>query len=138
MAIKEYKRVVNYYETDKMGITHHSNYIRFMEEARVDFLDQIGWSYAKLEAEGAISPVVNVECNYRKPTTFSDEITIKVSIVEYSGVKVVFKYEMKNSKGDIVCDAKSIHCFINKEGKVVMVAATWPDLHKTISELVGK
>lgn len=135
MPIKEYKRVINYYETDKMGITHHSNYIRFMEEARVDFLNQIGWNYAKLEEMGAISPVVNVNVNYKKPTTFSDEISIKVSVVEYSGVKVVFQYEMK--KGDVlVCEAKSIHCFINKEGKIVFVNQAWPELDATLKKLL--
>ena len=67
-----YQHIVQYYETDKMGITHHSNYIRWMEEARIDFLSKIGWSYAKLEEEGIISPVVAVECKYMQPTTFSD------------------------------------------------------------------
>ena len=47
-----YRHIVQYYETDKMGITHHSNYIRWMEEARIDFLSQIGWSYTKLEEKG--------------------------------------------------------------------------------------
>ena len=51
--MKKYIHKVNYYETDKMGITHHSNYIRWMEEARIDFLEQIGFSYDKLEKEGA-------------------------------------------------------------------------------------
>ena len=59
-----YRHIVQYYETDKMGITHHSNYIRWMEEARIDFLSKIGWSYAKLEEEGIIFPVVTVECKY--------------------------------------------------------------------------
>ena len=50
--IEKYRHVVNYYETDRMGITHHSNYIRWMEEARIDFLNQLGWGYEKFEAEG--------------------------------------------------------------------------------------
>ena len=59
-----YIHKVHYYETDKMGITHHSNYIRWMEEARVAFLDEIGWSYSKLEEVGLISPVLGVNCRY--------------------------------------------------------------------------
>ena len=43
--MKAYQHKVQYYETDKMGITHHSNYIRWMEEARIDFLEQLGWNY---------------------------------------------------------------------------------------------
>ena len=74
--MKPYTHKVNYYETDKMGITHHSNYVRFMEEARVDFLDQIGWSFIDLENKGIASPVINIECNFKKTTTFPDEIQI--------------------------------------------------------------
>ena len=57
-----------------MRITHHSNYIRWMEEARVDFLDRIGYGYAILERDGIISPVIGVECQYKHPTTFNDEV----------------------------------------------------------------
>lgn len=136
--VKEYVRVVNYYETDKMGITHHSNYIRYMEEARIDYLEKIGWSYTKLEQIGAISPVVNVDVNYKKPTTFNDTLTIKTYISEYSGVKFIFKYEMSNQKGELVCIAQSVHVFVTKENKVVFVDKWNPELDKAIKELVVK
>ena len=74
--MKPYIHKINYYETDKMGITHHSNYVRFMEEARVYFLDQIGWSFIDLENKGIMSPVINIECNFKKTTIFPDEINI--------------------------------------------------------------
>ena len=61
--MKKYIHKVNYYETDKMGIVHHSNYIRWMEEARIDFLDQVGLGYRKLEDNGIISPVIGLECS---------------------------------------------------------------------------
>ena len=83
-TIKPYLHKVNYYETDKMGITHHSNYIRYMEEARVDFLDQLGWSFIKLEKEGMASPVMSVEGVYKKSTTFPDTIEIMVGIEKLS------------------------------------------------------
>ena len=136
MKVKEYERTVQYYETDKMGITHHSNYIRWMEEARVDFLEQIKWNYAKLEEMGIISPVVSVDVSYKKPTTFSDEVTIKVDIVEYNGIKLVFNYEMKNSKKEVVCVAKSSHCFVSKDNVILIVKDKWPDLDKTLNNLV--
>ena len=59
--MEDYLRRVNYYETDKMGITHHSNYIRYMEEARVHFLEQLGYSYARQEQEGLVSPVTGID-----------------------------------------------------------------------------
>ena len=60
MRIKPYRRAVQYYETDMMGIVHHANYIRWMEEARIDFLAQLGFPYARMEAEGVLSPVRSV------------------------------------------------------------------------------
>ena len=77
-----YEREVFYYETDKMGIVHHSNYIRWMEEARVDFLEKIGWSYDQLEKVGLVSPVLAVNAQYNHPTYFGDIVSIDVEILE--------------------------------------------------------
>lgn len=109
-----YKHVVQYYETDRMGITHHSNYIRWMEEARVDFLAKLGYGFDRLEEEGIISPVVSVNCEYKKTTTFPDEIYIDVKMAEFRNVKFRLEYEMKNAKGEVVCVANSVHCFLNQ------------------------
>ena len=70
----EYKHTVQYYETDKMGIVHHSNYIRWMEEARVNFLDRIGASYFELEEKGIISPVTAIDCKYKLSTRFPETV----------------------------------------------------------------
>ena len=84
----EYKHTVHYYETDRMGFTHHSNYIRWMEEARISFMDHIGWNYQRFEDEGIISPVTAVECKYRKTTTFPEIVTIEVSVEEFRSIKL--------------------------------------------------
>ena len=57
MVIIPFHRKVQYYETDMMGIAHHANYIHWMEEARIDFMDQIGFPYSKMEAMNIFSPV---------------------------------------------------------------------------------
>lgn len=135
--MRDYKHTVQYYETDKMGITHHSNYIRWMEEARVDFLDQIGWSYAKFEEKGIISPVAGVECTYKKTSTFPETISIVVSIAEYNGVKIVFKYTMSNTKGEVIAEAKSTHCFIGANKLPMMIKKAEPELHETLMSLLN-
>ncbi len=131
-----YTHKVSYYETDKMGITHHSNYIRWMEEARIDYFDEIGYSYDRLEAEGVISPVVSVNCNYKKTTTFPDSVDICVRIVNFNGVKLTLGYEMKNADGDIVCTAESVHCFLNDKGYPVMIKKDYPDMYETFANLM--
>ena len=133
--MKNYIHKVKYYETDKMGITHHSNYIRWMEEARIDFLDQIGCSYAKLEEDGIISPVIGVECNYKNPTTFDDEVEIEVKVKEFKGVKLIIEYVMNNKKtNDLVLTGTSKHCFVNKENKPIILKKEFPDVAKKLEE----
>ena len=132
----DYLHIVQYYETDKMGITHHSNYIRWMEEARVDFLSQIGWEFAKLEAMGIVSPVLTVSCDYKLPTGFSDKVTIKVTVKEFKGVKLFLNYEMKNEEGKIVCTGTTSHAFLNTEGKPIRMKQEFPELFETLCGLV--
>ena len=127
-----YRHIVQYYETDKMGITHHSNYIRWMEEARIDFLSNIGWSYAKLEEDGIISPVVAVECKYVQSTTFWDVVDIEVTIKEFKGVKLKLKYIMKNDKGNTVCEACSEHCFLDAKGIPIRLDKKYPSFYNAL------
>lgn len=134
--MEKYRHKVMYYETDKMGITHHSNYIRFMEEARVDFLEKIGFPYEKLEQLGAVSPVTSVECRFRTPTTFSDVIEISVSIEQFNGARFRVGYIMTNAAGDVVCEAHSEHCFVNSSGRPIRLSKISPEFDKKMNELV--
>ena len=129
-AMYNYKHEVKYYECDRMGVTHHSNYVRFMEEARVDYLDQLGYGFEKIEAEGVFSPVVSVQCNYKSPTTFKDVIDITVTIGKVSEMKFEFLYEMRVGN-KIVCTAQSMHCFI-ENGRPVAIFKRLPELFNAI------
>ncbi len=126
--MRPYEHKVNYYETDKMGITHHSNYIRFMEEARVDFLDQLGWSFIKLEESGIASPVMSVEGVFKKSTTFPDLIKINVTIEKLSALKLIFNYEFKVGD-DVVFLGKSSHCFLDEAGRPVILEKRFPGFY---------
>lgn len=133
---RPYIHTVNYYETDRMGITHHSNYIRFMEEARVDFLEQIGYPYDKLEEMGVISPVTAVECKYKATTTFADKISISVWVEEFKGVRLKIGYLMKNEEGKTVFEGHSEHCFLTPEGKLIRVDRQYPEMCKVLQDCI--
>lgn len=136
MEVNAYIRKINYYETDKMGITHHSNYVRFMEEARINFLDQIGFGFENWEKDGIISPVIGIECDYKRPTTFGDELRIQVGIVEYKRIKLSLSYTMINTKTEeIVCVGKSHHCFMNATGRVIALAGRYPKYDELLKHL---
>lgn len=134
--MEQYVHKVNYYETDKMGITHHSNYIRWMEEARIDFLEKIGYSYDKLEEDGIISPVIAVECEYKRVTTFGDSVGINVEIEEFKGVKLILKYTMKDIKtGEVVLIGKTKHCFVDEKNKPILLKKFFPEFDAKLKEL---
>lgn len=133
--MKPYQHTVQYYETDRMGVTHHSNYIRWMEEARIDFLDQLGWSYAKLEDLGVISPVTAVECKYKASTTFADVVRISVQVEEFKGVRLRLRYEMEKADGTPVCEGRSEHCFLGKDGKILRLKREYPDFCAALQKL---
>lgn len=126
--MNEYIRKVQYHETDKMGITHHSNYIKWMEEARIFLLDQIGCSFAKMEADGLLSPVTGVHCSYKTPCTFGDEVSVSVRMEEYTGVRYVVTYEMRNTAtGQLVAEGKTEHCFTNAAGRPIPLRRHFPE-----------
>ena len=132
--MNRYIRKVQYYETDRMGFTHHSNHIRWMEEARIDYLAQLGWDYDRLEKEGIISPVIEIECRYKKSTTFSDEIAIAVSVAELGGTKFRLAYQMEDSSGNVVCEASSLHVFIGADGRIMKMKKNLPGLYETLKK----
>ncbi len=134
--VAPYVHKVQYYETDKMSITHHSNYVRWMEEARVDYLSQIGWDFDKLEATGVASPVVSLEVHYKGATTFPEDISIVVSILALKGVRLTLGYEMRNVAGKVVCEAKSEHCFVNREGRPIRLEKDCPEFYQALAERV--
>jgi len=135
--MKNYIHKVKYYETAKMGITHHSNYVRWMEEARIDMLDQMGFGYKKVEELGIGSPVLSYECNIKKSTTFDDEIEIATICKEYDGIKLVIEYNMTKD-GKIIATGNTKHCFINSAGKPVRLTKVCVELDSKLKDELKK
>ena len=121
--MKPYMLKARYYETDQMGIIHHANYIRWMEEARINMLSQMGYPYRRFEEMGYISPVLHAECEYKKSVKFDDEVKIVVSLQEFGKVKFTLRYDIYNMSEDGVLSAVGTtrHCFLNKDGRPVIM-----------------
>ena len=131
-----YIHIVQYYETDRIGITHHSNYVRWMEEARVDFLRQTGWGLERLEAMGVVSPVVGIDCRYRQTTTFAEKISITVKVTKFTGPRFKLSYVMKNEAGQTVFEANSDHCFTDEKGRIVRLDRRFPEFAEVLRSLI--
>lgn len=112
-----YEHRVQYYETDQMGIVHHSNYIRWFEEARTEMLRRAGIGYGKMESLGVISPVLEVSAKYRTMTHFEDVVLIHVQIVRFNGIVLELSYQVEDKEsGEIRCTGESRHCFLDADG----------------------
>ena len=131
-----YNRKINYYETDKMAIVHHSNYIRFFEEARLDMMDQFDLNYRKMEDIGIIIPVMSVDCKYIVPLCFDDEVKIHTKIIKFDGIKMEIAYEIY--RDDVLCTTgHSGHCFLDKDMKPFRMKRLYPDLYNKLKSLTA-
>ncbi len=130
--IYEYTRRVKYYETDMMGVVHHSNYIRWFEEARVEFLRDIDLSYRGMEEQGIMIPVVSVSCRYKTPATFDDEVIVRTSVKKYNGVVVELCYEVRRTSDNaLIVTGESSHCFVaSSDFKPINLRSARPDMHE--------
>lgn len=133
-----YSRKALYYETDQMGIIHHSNYIRWFEEARIDFLDQIGFGYKSMEDSGIISPVMSVSCEYKSMVHFDDRVIIIPKIEVFTGVKLNISYRVVDaSTMEVKTTGVSTHCFLNKSGRPVSLKRENEEMYHALEEFIG-
>lgn len=138
MNLKPYIRKANYYETDQMGIIHHSNYIRWFEEARVDYMEQLGFGYDKSLGSGIDFVVLDVQCAYKSMVCFGETVHIIVSISKLSKVRMTISYRVLDAvSGELRSTGTTSHCYYdrNKRSPVSLKNAL-PDLYDLFDTLV--
>ena len=134
-----FERKINYYETDRMGVVHHSNYIRFLEEARCAWLEKVGMPFDLLEDNGITIPVLGVNCQYKYHVTFEDIIEIKTYMKEYSGVRMTVGYEIvEKETGKIVLTGETKHCFTSRELKPINLKKFAPEFNDRFQALLDE
>lgn len=139
MTIKPYSRKANYYETDQMGIIHHSNYIRWFEEARVDFMEQIGFGYEKAVECGIDFALLGVYCEYKSMVRFGDIVDIYMSVSELENMRMTVKYQIfDTATGELRTTGETRHCFYdNKRKRPVSLKKVIPELYELFGSLCG-
>ncbi len=136
--IRPYERRVYYYETDKMGIVHHSNYIRILEESRIHFLQQAGLPFEKIEAAGVLVPVLSAECRYIRPLTFDEPFAVFPLITRFTGAKLELSYRIISRRTGMLCaEGKTSHCFTDEELKPLRTKINYPEIYKVFSDYTG-
>ena len=111
---------VYYKDIDQMGIVYYSRYFEFFEEARTEMLSSIGLDYSNVEENGAMLPVIEAHCEYKKGATFSQDLIVKTYIRELPKVKIKFEYKICPAGSDeILLTGYTVHACTNLEGKPV-------------------
>ena len=129
-----YTRKAYYYETDKMGIVHHSNYIRWLEEARIHMLSEAGYPFEKMEEDGVMIPVLSAQCQYKYPIRFGDTFKIYSTVTQFNGCKMTLEYKIINitagEKLSAVC--KTEHCLTDMNMRPIRTQRKYPEERKSV------
>lgn len=106
---------VRYYETDQMGLMHHSNYARYYECARTEAIREIGYAYAQAEKDGIIMPVVKIESKFIKPLYYDDKVEILTIIKEVPRFGMIhFYHEFYNEGKELVHQGQVILAMVEQ------------------------
>ena len=132
----EYSREVYYYETDKMGVVHHSNYARWMEEARTVYFAEIDLAYENTEALGVLSPVTEMNLKFKHFARFGDRMTVRLKMTKYTGVRFFVAYTIVNQNGDVLVEGTSAHAFVDMDFRPVSMARVIPYKHEEMKKHV--
>lgn len=138
MKINPYVRNVYYYETDKMGIVHHSNYIRWLEEARLDYMSQCGITYEGMEEEGIMVPVLGVSVQYKVAFRFGDAFKVYVKPTLYNGVKFQVSYEIWDAEDTVLhATGSSEHCFCDDQMNLMSLKKRNPEISMSFHDMLS-
>ena len=133
---------VRYAETDKMGIVYHANYALYLEDARTNFLETVGYPYHLMEEAGYLSPVVELSIKYGTPFTYGDTVIVRTRVIENKASKTTYAYEFFRDGMDLDNDrplatAQSSHCIVDSTTfKPCNIKRCLPDLYKLYEGLV--
>ncbi|MBM6613286.1 acyl-CoA thioesterase [Desemzia sp. RIT804] len=133
-----YEHQAQYYETDQMGIIHHSNYIRWFEEARTDLMDQIGFGYDQMEKRGFVVPVLSVNCEYKSMVRYNDRVYIIPKIEVFNGIRLEISYRVIDKKTNKLCSfGESKHCFLSDSNRPISLKKVDKELYDLFDAYVG-
>lgn len=121
----ETKIRVEYHHTDQMGIVHHSNYVKFFEVARAEWLRAMGITYAEMERRGVMMPIVDVAVKYRNPALYDELISVTAFVDEAPMARMTFRYEVRGEDGREIATGSTTLGFIDSQTRRPQRAPQW-------------
>jgi acyl-CoA thioester hydrolase len=124
-----------YAETDQMGIVHHSNYPVWFEAGRTDFLKKAGMANSEIEALGILLPLSHMDCSFKNPARYEDEIVVKTKIRKMTCARIEFEYEIvKREGGTVVAFGSTSHAWTDKALKPLNIEKKLPELCSKLNQ----
>ncbi len=108
---------IYYHHTDSGGVVYYANYLKFLEEARTDFLSDKGVSVKELADRNILFVVARQEIDYLRPAFYADTLNINTKISKVTGVRIEFEYEIENQDNQVIAKAKTILVCVGKDFK---------------------
>lgn len=112
MIQHKYTFRVLYPETDKMGVVHHSNYVKYYEAARWELFRSLGISYHSVEAAGYMLPVIQMNLRFIKAAHYDEQLTVRTTLKAVKGVRIWFSYQLFNERSELINEAECELAFV--------------------------
>jgi acyl-CoA thioester hydrolase len=120
LPVENFTKVrVIYADTDAMGVVYHTNYIKWFEVGRNEFMRQLGVPYTELGKLGLNLPLIKVSCDYLKFTTYDQILTIETKFDYIKRASIRFNSRIwDENKENVIVEGYTIHACTNNEGKI--------------------
>ncbi|CAH0346001.1 thioesterase family protein [Bacillus sp. CECT 9360] len=139
MHISEKKIEVRYAETDQMGVVYHANYFIWMEIGRTKLIEDLGFKYAEMEADGVIAPVIDIQASYKRSVLYGETVTIKTWIEKYDGLRITYGYEILKETGEVSVTGTSVHVCVKKDSfRPISIKRLFPEWHEAYEKNKNK
>lgn len=117
VPVSHYRHRVPFYETDAMGVVHHANYVRYLELARILWMDEHHRPYREYVAEGLHFATTRVELDYARGVKFDEQIEISVWAAWVRGASLRMEYLLRSANG-VVASGATEHAMVDNNGRV--------------------
>lgn len=130
---------VQYFDTDKMMVMHHANYIRYFETARTEYFREEGFPYSEMEKEDFQIPVLAVQVKFQQPALYDEVIAITCKIVKLGPASLEVDYEMRSAEtGLLHATGHTRHGFTTKSSRPIPLKKKYPEIYAFIERLYEK
>lgn len=136
MYISEKVIEIRYAETDQMGVVYHANYLIWLELGRTKLIEDLGFTYAKMESQGYVAPVTDLSIQYKSPLRYGQKVIVKTWVEKHGRLRTIYGYEVLHEDFTLAAKATSEHVVVNKDTfRPVSLKKIYPEWHEKYEEI---